>query len=115
MNEEINWRALRAEGDAQAEKQLSEAAAKDSVSRDFYGAALFAMRSAQQDELYPEVRKYGETRYTVQQGLKAACHARQDVASILAIQQAVLRRLQGLRVLAWVCLAILAYIAFRVS
>lgn len=45
----INWRALRAEGLAHAEKQIDAAAAKDSVSLDFYGAALVAMRSAHQD------------------------------------------------------------------
>ena len=100
MIERIDWRALRAEGQTHAEKQLTEAAAKDSVSWDFYGAALVAMRSAQQDELYPTIGEYGEIRYTVQQGLKAACHAREDVTAILIIQQAVLRRLQGLRVLA---------------
>jgi hypothetical protein len=115
MAETIDWRALRAEGLAQAEKQITEAAAKDSVSRDFYGAALVAMRSAQQDELYPAVGEYGETRYAVQQGLKAACHAREDVTAILIIQQAVLRRLQGVRILAWACLAVLCYIAVRVS
>ena len=100
MAETIDWQALRAEGQAHAEKQMTEAAAKDSVSRDFYGAALVAMRSAQQDELHPAIGEYGEARYTAQQGIKAACHAREDVTSILIIQQAVLRRLQGLRVLA---------------
>ena len=115
MIELIDWRVLRAESQAHAEKQITEAATKDSVSRDFYGAALVAMRSAQQDELLPAISEYGETRYTAQQGLKAACHAREDVTAILIIQQAVLRRLQGLSVLAWACLAVLCYIAFRVS
>lgn len=115
MDKIIDWRALRAEGQAHAEKQIAEAAAKNSVSRDFYGAALVAMRSAQQDELYPAIGKYGEIRYNVQQGLKAACHAREDVTSILLIQQAVLRRLQSIRMLAWACLAVLCYIAVRVS
>lgn len=55
MIEMIDWRALRAEGQAHAEKQITEAAAKDSVSQDFYGAALVAMRSAQQDELLPAI------------------------------------------------------------
>lgn len=115
MIEMIDWRVLRAESQAHAEKQITEAATKDSVSQDFYGAALVAMRSAQQDELLPAISEYVETRYTAQQGLKAACHAREDVTAILIIQQAVLRRLQGLSVLAWACLAVLCYIAFRVS
>jgi hypothetical protein len=115
MDETTDWQALRAERQAHAEKKIREAAAKDSVSRDFFGAALIAMHSAQQDELHPTINEYGESLYKAQQGIKAACHAREDVAAILMIQQAVLRRLQGLRVLAWACLASLCYIAVRVS
>ncbi len=112
---EINWQALRAEGQAHAEKQIMEAARRDSVSRDFYGATLIAMRYAKQDGLHPAIDEFGENRYSVQQGLKAACNAREDVAATLIIQQSVLRRLQGLRALAWSCLAVLCYIAVRVS
>lgn len=115
MAEEIDWKAKYAEADEYAEKQISDAASRGSVNRDFYGAALFALRSARQDELLPERGEYGEIKYTVQQGLKAACHGRQDVTAILAIQQSVLQRLQGLRVLAWVCLGFLVYIAYQVS
>jgi hypothetical protein len=115
MTEATNWRALGAEGQAHAEKQITDAAAKDSVSRDFYSAALIAMRSAQQDELYPAISEDGGICYTAQQGLKAACHAREDVTAILIIQQAVLRRLQELRLLAWACLAVLCYIAVHIS
>jgi hypothetical protein len=115
MTEDIDWKAKYAEADAYAEKQITDAAAKGSVNREFYGAALFALRSARQDELLPARGEYGELRYTAQQGIKAACHARQDVTAILTIQQAVLRRLQGLRVLAWACLLVLGYIAYRVS
>jgi hypothetical protein len=115
MAEEIDWKAKGAEADSFAEKQISDAAAKGAVNRDFYGAALFALRSARQDEILPAIGEYGESKYTVQQGLKAACHARQDVTAILAIQMSLLQRLQGLRVLAWVCMGFLAYIAYRVS
>ncbi|MFC7420187.1 hypothetical protein ACFQNF_09850 [Iodobacter arcticus] len=115
MVDTINWRALQAEGQTYAERQITEAAAQDSISRDFYGAALIAMRSTQQDELHPVIGEFGQTRYTTQQGLKAACHAREDVMAVLIIQQAVLRRLQGIRIMAWVCLAILCYIAVRIS
>ena len=93
MTGTIDFRALGAQQHAHAEKQLSDAAAKNSVNRDFYGAALIAKHSAQQDELFPAISEYGETRYSVQQGLKAACHAREDVTAILIIQQALLRRL----------------------
>ena len=115
MAETTDLHALRSQGQAHAEKQIMDAAAKDSVSRDYYGAALVAMRSAEQDQLHPTIDKYGEARFAVQQGLKAACHAREDVAAILLIQQAVLRRLQGLRLSACACFVALLYIAVRVS
>lgn len=115
MAESIDWRALRAKGQAHAEKQVAAAAKGGSVAKDFYGAGLIAIRAAAQDGLQPEIDEYGETRYTAQQGRKAACHAREDVTAILIIQQAVLRRLQGLRIIAWCCLAALIYIALRVS
>jgi hypothetical protein len=115
MAETVDLRKLRAEGQAFAEKQISDAVKKDSVSRDFYGPALVAMRSAQQDGLHPTFDEFGEPHYEAQQGLKAACQVREDAMATLLIQQAVLRRLQGLRVLAWVCLALLCYIAIRLS
>lgn len=115
MSEQINWRTLQAEGQDYAEKQIAEAAKKDSVSKDFYGAALLAMHSTKQDGLHPSINEYGESKYTIQQGLKAACHTREDVAATLIIQQSILRRLQGLNILGWLCFAILCYIAFQVS
>lgn len=115
MAESIDWRALRAKGQTHAEEQVIAAAKGGSVAQDFYGAGLTAMRAATQDGLDPGIDEYGESRYTAQQAFKAACHAREDVTAILLIQQAVLRRLQGLRLLAWVCLAALCYIVVRVS
>lgn len=105
----------QAEADARGEKQLRESAAENSVNSDFYSAGLTAFQSARQDGLLPNVDEFGELSYSVQQGLKAACHARQDVTGILLIQLALLRRLQNLKSLAWACLLILIYIAFRVS
>jgi len=55
----------------------------------------------------------GEFKYSVQQGLKAACFAREDAASILLIQPAILRRLDALKRLAWVAIGLIAYIAYR--
>ena len=115
MTEETDWRVDYAEADARLEKQLKEASSKNSVKRDFYSAGLTALQSMRTDELNPSISKYGEVRYSVQQGLKAACHTRQDVTAALIIQQSVLNRLQELKSLAWVCILILIYIAYRIS
>lgn len=100
MAEKIDWKVEFAEADARLEIQLKELASKSAVNYDFYNAGLTALKSMQNDELNPSISKYGEVRYSVQQGLKAACHARQDVTAILIIQQAVLKRLHELRSLA---------------
>ncbi|MDD5319410.1 MAG: hypothetical protein PHD43_02125 [Methylococcales bacterium] len=115
MAENIDWKSKYAEADAYAEKQLEKSAAQGSIDRDFFGAALTAKRFARQDGLHPSRDEYGEIYYTTEQGIKAACHAREDVTAILIIQQAVLRRLQGLRMLGWACVLLLCYIAFRIS
>ena len=115
MAEETDWRVEFAEADARMEKQLKDASSKNSVNRDFYSAGLSALQSMRADKLTPDVSKYGEVRYSVQQDLKAACHARQDVTAILLVQEAVLNRLQELRTLAWICLLVLIYIAYRIS
>lgn len=105
----------QAEAGGPSEKQMRDYAAENSVNYDFYSAGLTAFQSARQDGLLPNVDEFGELSYSVQQGLKAACHARQDVAGIALIQLALLRRLQNLKSLAWACLLILIYIAFRIS
>lgn len=115
MTENIDWRAKYADAEAHAEKQLEQTASKNSVNRDFYGAVLAAKRSARHDGFYPESDEYGELHYTESQGIKAACHTREDVTAILIIQQSLLRRLETLYVLGSTCVLLLGYIAYRVS
>ena len=106
---------LANDGDAQFFADMEKARTESAAASDFYGAAVFAKRSAMADGLHPAIGPYGETRYTVQQGLKAASHTREDVAAILLIQHAILKRLDRLRMLAWICVAALGFICFRLS
>jgi hypothetical protein len=115
MAKNINWGAKAAEAAAQEENQLEQTASRNSVNRDFYGAALAAKRHARHDGLHPDSDEYGELTYTQAQGIKAACHAREDVTAILIIQQSLLRRLETLYVLGSTCVLLLGYIAYRVS
>jgi hypothetical protein len=53
-------------------------------------------------------------RYTVQQGLRAACTGREDTAAVFILMSTVLENQQTIKRLLWVAIAILAYIAYRV-
>jgi hypothetical protein len=104
-------------------KELHEFALKASAaSRDVALAAEMARSSAIDNGLFPVRDENGEFVYTAQQGLKAACLAREDAAATLIVQQSVLTRLDSIlaglrtiRSLVYVCVAVLAYVAYRVS
>jgi len=109
------WEQIDKENAEFSQQQLIDAKQKNATDRDFFEAALIAYRSAVQDELIPSRDVNGELRYTVQQGLKAACHGRQDVTAIAITQRSILQRLDSIKSLLLFCGAILLYIAIRVS
>ena len=110
-----NWKEVDDENDRFFERQMEQAKAKNSADRDYFGAAQVAKRGSKADDLMPYRDEHGEFRYTVQQGLKASCHAREDVCAILVIQQSVLARLDRNRNLLWVAIGLLLYLAVRLS
>ena len=112
---EYDWNQIDEDNQRAFEKQMQEAQKGSAANKDFFGAALTARRSARENEILPHRDESGEYRYTVQQGLKAACHAREDITATLMIQLVILKRLDYLRSLHWVCIALLAYIAYTVS
>ncbi|MDP9995495.1 hypothetical protein J2W28_006437 [Variovorax boronicumulans] len=96
-------------------KQMEEAMKGGAAERSFYTAAFAAHQAAVSDGLMPSRDEDGELTYSPQQGLKAACHSREDAAATLNIQLPVLRLLHQVRILAGSCLVVLLYIAYRVS
>ncbi len=94
---------------------LENAAKKGGPIGEISRAALTAYLSGSVEGLDPMPNEDGEWIYRTQQGLKAACWAREDAAATFNVQLAVLRRLEGLRWLAWTGLGLLAYIAFRMT
>ncbi|MGZ3236714.1 MAG: hypothetical protein ACXU8A_04985 [Burkholderiaceae bacterium] len=56
----------------------------------------------------------GEATFTVQQGLKAAAHAREDVAATLILQVKIIERLDRLQKISWWTIGFLAVIGFKV-
>lgn len=96
-------------------KQMEEAMKGGAAERSFYAAAFAAHQASVSEGLTPSRDDDGELIYSPQQGLKAACHAREDAAATLNIQLPVLKMLNQVRILAGGCLAVLLYIAYRVS
>ena len=100
---------------AAAGQRLEQAKRNGLADRDFFEAGLVARRSIQENELLPYRNEAGEFEYELQQGLKAACHAREDVVAISVIQRALLKRLDAVKALLVVAIALLLYVAYRVS
>lgn len=109
----IDWKALDAGEIELSKKSYASLLKKGSVNRDFFGAALFALEQAERQYLLPTRNNDQEIGYSKDQAITAACFARQDVATILVIQQAVLRRLQELRIIGWCGIGLLVFIAYR--
>lgn len=89
---------------------------------DFYGAVLEAKKGAELDEIIAYPSKNLEMKYTVQQGLRAACHGREDTATVMIVQLAILKRLDKAeklnnRVYFCMCavVVLLLYIASKLS
>ena len=83
--------------------------------REVAWASLQAKKSIFKDGLAPKEISEGEFKHSVQQALKAACWAREDVAAVLILQSSVLRRLDALKRLLLAVIVLLVYIAYRLS
>ncbi|WP_307505976.1 hypothetical protein [Variovorax sp. W1I1] len=111
----VNYAKLDQDNEAQFVKQMEEGMKAGAAERTFFSAGLAAHQSAITDGLMPSRNEEGDLVYSPQQGMKAACHAREDAAAILNIQLPALKLLHQVRLLLCGCLAVLAYIAYRVS
>lgn len=109
-----HWKLMKEETDA-TKKRLEESAKGSCADRDYFSAALTAKRSAESDGLFGVPDEEGMPKFTVQQGLKAACYGREDAAATLIIQYAILKRLDYTKHLLWLVIFLLAYIAYRLS
>ncbi len=88
---------------------------KRTIVQDVTEAGSYAKGQAEHEGLLPFENEYGGQRYTAQQGIKAACLTREDVIAVIHIQISTLRRIKELRTIGLVGLALLAYIAWRLS
>ena len=125
---EREWRRERAEaereGIAESKRVLDEAEAfqakqteklkkRNAAERTFAEAAEFARRQIKDNGLDGEIRPHHEIRYTLAQGLKAAIHAREDGIATFVLQREILYRLDAIKSLLWVVVALLGFVAYR--
>lgn len=96
-------------------KQMERGMKGGAAERTFYAAALTAHQAAATEGLIPRRNEDGDLVYSSQQGMKAACHAREDIVALVNIQLPTLKLLHQVKMLLWGCLAVLVYIAYRVS
>lgn len=97
---------------AQAMERSKKAGGVDALMAE---AALHARRSVEADGLLPTRDELGELVYDDQQAYKAACHTREDAVILVYLQVAGLRVLNQVKAVSLACLAVLVYIAYRVS
>lgn len=99
-------------------KMIAEDIKKGGSIADLAKAAKFAKDGAREQGLFPELDDDGQDVYKPEQGAKAACLAREDVAAVLFLQKTQLDHLHGLsgiKGLLWFCIVLLAYIAYKLS
>jgi len=112
---ETNWKQTDEESERFFENHMDEMKKASAAARDFFGAVQLARRQAKENGILPVRNEHGEFQWTIQQGLKAACHAREDISATLQIQVAVLQRLDRNRNLLWLAIVLLGYVAYRLS
>lgn len=115
MSQEIDWSKRWSEIDAHHVKQLRTLANKGGADGEFFAALLSAYEGCRDNGLLGQRDDNGEVVHTARQARKAACFAREDAAATLIVQRSILRRLSTLQRLAWASIAVLVFIAYRIS
>ena len=105
---------MNAESKKFAQEEYEKAIKAGGVMKELAEAAKLAKSGIESDELMPTKDEYGSWTYTAEQGAKAACYAREDAAITLILQTVSLTHLREIKNLLWVCICLLAYIAYKV-
>lgn len=103
-----------AEIDAFHERRMREYKPTDSIDKLCHQAAVNSTQWAKDDGLHPVREDFGEFRYRVQQGLRAAAVGREDSASTLQLMRPTLYFLHRIERALWVVIAMLVVIVWRV-
>ncbi|WP_426117255.1 hypothetical protein [Massilia sp. PWRC2] len=99
--------------EAESERQLDRVAASCKAGADIVEAIRQSRKACEAAGLNATFAEDGVAYFSPWQTAKTIRHAREDAAATLMVQLAVLRRLDRLRNLAWVAIALLAYLILR--
>lgn len=102
-----------AENKKLAQRDYEKAIKAGGAMKELAVAAKMAKSGMESDGLAPAKNEYGEWTYTTEQGDTAACHAREDAATILILQVIQLKHLHSIKWLLWCCVCLLAYITYK--
>ena len=111
----IDWQQVDKENEEFWEKQMQASKKFSKAHHDYYGAALDARKLVKNDGFFPSYNENGVSRYSIQQGLRATCHTREDVVAISKLQLSILQRLDDIKSLSYLCVVLLGYIAYKIS
>lgn len=106
---------LAAENEKFAKKQRANIAKQSAAHRIFIDCIEKAKAQVLEEGLQGKITSIYETRYKPSQGIKAAIFQREDGIATLILQHKILQALHRLSVIACIALALLAYIAYRVT
>jgi hypothetical protein len=95
------------------DNQMTALAKRSRAGAEFVTAIRLARTARTDAGLDCDYDDNGGAKFTVQQGLKAACHAREDAAASLIIQLSVLQRLDRLNTFAKWIIALLIILVIR--
>lgn len=94
-------------------RQLAEMEKKGGIGAELVAAVRLARRARTEAGLDCEYTDTGEAKFKVQQGLKAAVHAREDAAATLILQVKIIQRLDKLQKTVWWVLGIMVVLALK--
>jgi len=110
----ILFRQIHIEDDAQFIKRMAMYERESAAAKTFFTAIVDARKTANSEGLRPYQLEGGGWNHNASQGAKAACLATEDASATLQIQLSILKRLDRIATLLKICLAFLAYIAYKV-
>jgi len=95
-------------------KQFAELEKRGGAGAELVAAVRLARQGRTEAGLDCEYTETGEAKFNVQQGLKAAVYAREDVAATLILQVKIIQRLDRLQKMAWWTIGLLIVVALKV-
>ena len=110
----MGYKKTDAESEELFQRDYDGATKAGGAMKEFFFAARMAKESMKSDGLSATKDEYGEWTYTPEQGAIAACYAREDAAATLILQATQLKHLHKIKILLYVCICLLAYIAYKI-